>query len=155
MIMMIRSEAANIFPRRKGSNKVASVVRLLFDRYLLILLYIAFSVSIIQLFHSRFTLLVTTLSLLLILVLIRFRKIDKIIYYVVLYMIVIQLLAMIRFNELNTGRLLSLGLSVTRFMLSYLLIKLSGKYFFKWFEKISFVFIVAGLFIFFRRLPTH
>jgi len=111
---------------------------------ILIFLFISFSVSIIDLFQSKLILFIITVLLGLIFI-IKNNKIDNIVYYIIIYMILVQLFAMIRFSELITGRFISLGLTITKFLLAYFIIKLSGKSFLVNFEKTSFTFIVIGL----------
>ncbi len=122
--------------------------RAFFEQYILLFIYIVFSVSIIEFFLSKIVLFVITF-LLGLAVLFRYKRMDKIVYQIILYMCLIQFLAMWHFEELTLNRFVSMGLTITRFLLAFFIIKLGGKDFLKKFEKFSFALIIIGLPLFF------
>jgi hypothetical protein len=120
----------------------------IFEQYVLLFIYIVFSVSIIELFLSKLVLFIITFLLGLV-VLFRYKRFDKIVYQIMLYMFFVQFLSMWHFETLTLNRLVSFGLAITRFLLGFFIIKLGGKDFLTKFEKFSFTLIIIGLPLFF------
>jgi hypothetical protein len=141
----LSSPPGNLSSKQSDSKRAKKPV---LEQYSLLFIYIAFSVSVIEFFLLKQVLFIIT-SLLGLIVFFRYRKFDKIVYQIILYMVLVQFLAMWRFEELTLDRFVSLGLAIVRFFLGFFIIKLGGKDFLKKFEKISFAFIIIGLFLFF------
>ncbi|MBN1183505.1 MAG: hypothetical protein JXB49_14545 [Bacteroidales bacterium] len=121
---------------------------------ILSIILVGFSVSIIDFFLSRLVIFIITVALLLALVVKR-KRVNAIVYFITAYFVLIQLLAMLNFNDLTQDSLLSLGLTVTRFLLAFLIIKHGGMFFLERFEKFSFTLILVGLplFVIIQYIP--
>lgn len=121
---------------------------------ILSIILVGFSVSIIDFFRSKLVLFIITLALLLALVVKR-KRINMIVLFIMAYFVLIQFLAMINFNQLTQDSLLSLGLTITRFLLAFLIIKHGGKFFLERFEKFSFTLLLVGLplFVIIQYIP--
>jgi len=116
-------------------------------------LFIVFSVGMINFFIIKRNLLLITITLLII-VLIRNKKIDQIVYIVIIYGSFVHILSMLMFQE-SESKILSLGLIITRFLLAYLILKISGKIFLINFERFSFILILFSLILFFLDNNFH
>lgn len=115
--------------------------------FFLSILIIGFSVSIINIFSSKALLFIVT-AVLGAYTLLKYRKIDNYILYIILFCTIVQLIAMARFSEFTVHRFLSFAQFITRVLLSYFIIKIGGKNFLNYFERLSFLFILIGLPIF-------
>lgn len=146
MIKIIQKTIPNkiLITKRSGIYSIESFIK----KYALMILFIGFSASIIDLFQNKMFLFLV-ICILGLLLLSKKVYFDKIVFQILIYMFFVQLIAMIRFPGFGDDRFLSLGLTFTKFLLAYFIIKIGGKDFFYWFEKISFMLIVIGLPLFF------
>lgn len=119
-----------------------------FEIIFYILLFIAFSVSIIDFFLSKLVLFLVTFCLGLVFFL-KKHKINNILYQFVFFALFIQIIAIFKFKQADFDIVLSTSLLITRIFLAFFILKLSGPNFLINFEKISFFFILIGLPVFF------
>lgn len=77
------------------------------------------------------------------------RRFEPMIIKILIFIFLVQLFAMLRYDQLNVSRFLSTGLFYTRVLSGYFILKLGGKGFALKFENVSFIFILIGIPLFF------
>lgn len=118
-----------------------------FKDFLLLVLFIIYTSSIIEIFNNRILIFSNTLLFGFIFYF-KFHRIDRVILKIFIAIFIIQIISMIRFSAFEFDRYFAIGLFYTRLLLPYFILKLVGKDFFVKFEKLSFRMVMIGIPIF-------